>query len=63
MGDWVTKTAFCLMLIGLALAISAALYPNAQWELRETILLSGGGIAFFTGFLLLGIADAIHKKT
>lgn len=62
MGNWVTKTAFCLMLIGLALAVSTALYPSAQWELRETILLSGGGIAFFAGLLLLGIADAIQKK-
>ncbi len=63
MGNWVTKTAFCLMLIGLALAISAALYPSAQWELRETILLSSGGIAFFAGLLLLGIASSLHKRT
>lgn len=63
MANWVTKTAFCLMWIGLALAVSAALYPSAQWELAETILLSGGGIAFFAGFLLLGIASSLHKRT
>ncbi len=63
MGNWVTKTAFCLMLIGLALAAPTALYPSAQWESRETILLIGGGLAFFTGFLLLGITGAIHKRT
>jgi hypothetical protein len=51
------------MLIGLALAVSAALYPSAQWEWRETVLLGGRAIAFFAGLLLLRIADAIHKKT
>ncbi len=63
MGNWVTKTGFCLTLIGLALALSAALYPSAQWELRETILLIGGGIAFLAGLLLLGTAGTIHKQT
>jgi hypothetical protein len=61
MGNWVTKTAFCLMVIGLALAVPTALYPSPQWERQETILLIGGGLTFFIGLFLLGRTRAIHK--
>ncbi len=63
MGNWVTKTAFCLTMIGLAVAVPTVLYPSPQWEWHETILLTGGGTAFLAGLILLGIAGALRRQT